>query len=75
MENFVERDKELQRNRCIDLGNNKIWIRKQDPYGFWKINFDQGRMPEFLMGQYTTPEAANKDIETYLREKNRTPVK
>lgn len=75
MENFVERDKDLSQNRCIELDNNKIWVRKQEPYGFWKINFDAGRMPEFLMGTYTTPDQAFKDVDRYLREKGRTPTK
>lgn len=75
IDNFVEVDKEAARRKVVDLGNNKIITERTDPFGFWKIHFEKGRMPEMLQGQYTSYEAAQRDIDVYLRDKDKVPLK
>lgn len=58
----------------IDLGNNKINMKRTDPYGFWTIGFDKGQVPEKLRGLYTSAEVARRAVTAYLDEKGRTPV-
>lgn len=71
MENFVIDDKLAARRKVIDLGNNKIITERKDPFGFWEIHFEKGRMPESLGGQYTSYDMAERDINIYLRDKDR----
>lgn len=75
MYNFVEKDKDLAVNRSIDIDGNKIWIKKEDPYGFWRVSFEKGRIPKSLEGMFTSPDMALKLVNVYLREKDRAPVK
>lgn len=64
-------DRDLGRQRSIDLGNNKINITSSDPYGFWTISYQRGQVPESLQGNYTTHEMALKAVELYLRDKKK----
>jgi hypothetical protein len=60
------------RSKVIELENNKIHLRRTDPYGFIEIHFDKGQLPEHLAtGRFTTWEDARKAIDQYLRDKNR----
>ena len=65
-----ERDE--SRSKVIELENNKIHLRRTDPYGFIEVHFDKGQMPEYLAdAKFTTWESANLAISQYLRDKNR----
>ena len=75
MDNYVDHDRDLARRRTIDLGNNKIVIEKKDPFGFWYVHFEKGRVPEHLGGQYTSHLYAEQAVHAYLKDKDRTPVK
>ena len=67
---------DLGRHRVFHLENgNKIHIKAEDPYGFWRINLDKGNLPEKLKGMYTSVEMARKDVERYLAEKGRGELK
>lgn len=57
--------------RVLDLGNNKIYFKYTDPYGFIQVNFDKGQMPENLRGSYTSLDAAKTAVENYLLNKKR----
>lgn len=65
------------RVKVIELENNKIYLKRTDPYGFIEMNFDKGQMPEHLRdARWTTWEEAKKAVDQYLREKGRlTEVK
>jgi len=54
----------------------KIYFRKIPPYGFWKISFERGELPEKLSGVYTSFKAAQKDAVSYLQtRRNPTEIK
>lgn len=61
--------------RVIDLGNNKLYLKREDPFGFISINFDKGQVPVSLRGKYTAFDIALRDVERYLESKKRVPVK
>lgn len=73
MEDF-NTDKDLGNRRTIETANNKFLIQKYDPYGFWKIHTEKGRVPEVLSGTYTAFEYAKRDVENYLKLKDQVPV-
>ncbi len=62
------------KHRVINLGNNKIHITCEDPYGFWYITFDRGAPPDSMRGAYTTPELALSAVNKYLIQKNKEVV-
>lgn len=62
------------RVRVIDLGNNKIYMKQTDPYGFIYINFDKGQLPEDLKSAFTSFEYAKRAIDQYLSRKKRGRV-
>jgi hypothetical protein len=64
-------DKDLPLVKQIKLQNNVIYIKKQDPYGFWTVNFDSGRTPPRLRGQFMSDIDAEKEVMIYLRQKGR----
>lgn len=59
-------DKDLANVRSFDLGNNKIRMTREDPYGFVSISYERGQIPESLKGAYTSFEEARKAVESYL---------
>lgn len=66
--------RDLPNIRSYDLGNNKLNIKRTDPYGFWVISFERGQVPASLKGQYTSIDDARKAVKTYLENKERTVV-
>lgn len=66
-------DKDLANVRILDLGNNKIKLSREDPYGFVKISYERGQLPESLKGQYTSFDEARKALKLYLEQKGKEP--
>ena len=64
-------DKDLGKIRTIELENNKINLKCEDPHGFWTVHFERGQMPEDLKGWYTTFDLAEKAVMAYLQRKKR----
>jgi hypothetical protein len=62
------------KHRAVDLGNNKIHIKCEDPFGFWYITFERGGPPKEMRGAYTTLGNALKDINKYLNKKNKEAI-
>lgn len=66
-------DKDLSNERIVILEDGgKLHVKRHDPYGFWRINWDSGRLPAVLDQQYTEFAYALKEIEKYLTTANRT---
>lgn len=63
--------KDLSSDRVFNLDNNKLHIRKSDPYGFWTVSYERGQVPESIGGQYTSPMEAEKAVLTYLAAKGK----
>lgn len=58
------------RHRIMELpSGNKVHFKAEDPFGFVRINFDKGPTPEYLSGQYTSFQEAEKAIEAHLRRR------
>ena len=53
--------------RHCKYGDKTFRLERKDPYGFWKIIPGAGSLPDRLKQHYTSPEAAAKDLEIYLR--------
>lgn len=44
-------------------------IRRNNPYGFWTIHPDKGRVPAELTDHYTSAQLAGKAVQSYLSRK------
>lgn len=56
--------------RKIKMSNgNILTFTCEDPYGFWVMKLSKGRLPEKLMGAYTTFDAALKDANLWMKDK------
>lgn len=66
-------DNETSR-KVIDTGNNKIIMKRTDPYGFITIGFEKGTIPEDLEGNYTSYYEAGRVVEAYLLRKKKAHV-
>lgn len=53
-------------------GGNKLYAERKNPYGFIRIHFDKGQIPENLASDYTSYPEADKAIQIYLNTKGRT---
>lgn len=67
----IEKSKDLGNKRSLTLENgNKIHFERTDPYGFWKVHYDKGQVPEKLKGNYTSFDIAMVAVKSYLAIKN-----
>jgi hypothetical protein len=64
-------DKDLASVRTFQLDNNKVIVTKEDPYGFWSIKFEKGRLPNDLSGHFTSFDHAEKAVQLWLARKDR----
>lgn len=68
-------DKDLSNDRVLELKNgNKVHIKKQDPYGFWRVSMERGQIPDTLKGEYTSANEAEKAVRHYLMNDHRRTV-
>lgn len=74
LDEFHDPSRDDPRVKVIELDNNKLVMKRTDPYGFISLNFERGQLPESLKGQYTTWEAARAAVENYLTLKGREEV-
>jgi len=58
----------------IAIGNNKIIMKRVNPYGMVQISFEKGTAPEWLQGSYTSYEMAERDVERYLLAKKKAHI-
>lgn len=66
-------DKESSgKHRIIDLGNNKMHIKSEDPHGFWYITLAHGALPSDFAGAYTSFSLALAAANQYLTKKNKS---
>jgi hypothetical protein len=68
MEDFAQPE---DRVRFVEVGNNKLFMKRVDPYGFVYVNYERGELPQELKGAYTSFEAARTGIQKYLAKKDR----
>jgi hypothetical protein len=59
------------RVRFVEVGNNKLFMKRVDPYGFVYLNYERGELPQELKGAYTSFETAQIGIQKYLAAKGR----
>lgn len=64
----INEDRDEPRVRTILFANNKLNMKRSDPYGFITLSLERGALPEFLKGNYTTWDAARKDVARYISE-------
>jgi hypothetical protein len=60
---------EMPNVRVVEYGKNKVFIKREDPFGFWKINYAAGQTPKHLKGQYTEFDMALRDILRHLKNR------
>lgn len=59
--------KDLDGRRSVTLENgNKLIIERTDPYGFWKVHYEKGQIPDKLSGLYTSYDRAMVDVNSYI---------
>ena len=71
IDEFFDPEKDTPRIKTLELDNNKMLLKRTDPYGFISVHFERGQVPESLRGNYTTWEAAHAAVDQYLKEKGR----
>lgn len=64
-------ENDLPSVQTVDLKNNRAFIKKDGPYGFWTISLERGQLPECLKGSYTSDHLAKKDLVKYMKSKGR----
>lgn len=70
MQNYVEADRATNENRVVEYNNSQVLVRKDEsPYGFWRLSLERGRLPEYLLGVYTSPAQASEAALQYLKTK------
>ncbi len=64
-------DKEFMgKVRKIDLPNgNIVWLKCEDPYGFWYVSLKKGQVPENLKGAYSNFAVALNAVNLWLKDK------
>ena len=66
---MIEMTQTKENERVLELKTgNKIYLRREDPYGLWSISFERGRVPSALTGMYTTAEQGRAAIHKYVHE-------
>lgn len=72
LDDLLDEDSEFEnggRHRTVEIDNNKVHIKCEDPYGFWYVSLQKGQVPDKLKGAYTTFEKALSDVNLWLRNK------
>ena len=65
---------EERAKKVIEIGNNKIIMRRTDPYGLVSIAFERGTLPDNLTGSYTSFDHAMRDVEAYINRKKKAHI-
>jgi len=77
---YVEKDEigenDLPRVRYIEttdkqFRDNKIVLTLTDPYGFWRVHFERGLLPEELKGCFTSVYEAEKAVYGWMKTKKK----
>lgn len=56
--------------REIPLDNgNILFLKRNDPYGFFTFSLARGQLPDWIKGQYTSLSEAKKAVQKYLNER------
>lgn len=71
LDEYHDPERDDPRTKVIDLGNNKLVMKRTDPFGFISVNLEKGQLPEYLKGNYTTWEACKIDVDKYLEERGK----
>jgi hypothetical protein len=66
LQDFVQPEPNV---RVIEVGKNKLYLKRKDPYGYVYINFERGELPLSLKGAFTSFDEAVKKVEIYLSTK------
>lgn len=64
-DDHIDEERDAPGVRSIKTGRNTFVAEKRDPYGFWYIKVEKGRLPTFLSGSYTDWEYAKQRILAY----------
>ena len=65
-----------ENKRTYNYGNNKIYVTREDPYGFWNVTIDKGTLPDHLQHAiYTEFPLAHRDVMHYLQTRRKVLVK
>lgn len=52
--------------RFVEVGKNKLYMRRTDPFGYIHFQFERGELPKELQGSYTSFAEARKKVDAYL---------
>jgi len=67
-------DEFMGKARKINLPNgNIVWLKCEDPYGFWYVSLKKGQVPENLKGAYSNFSTALNAVNLWLKDK-RDPI-
>lgn len=60
------------RERYLDIGDNKIYFRFTDPYGFISLSIEKGQLPTYLKtASFTSLDQAHTAVQNYLNNKKK----
>lgn len=69
LDEYHDPERDDPRTKVVDLGNNKLMMKRTDPFGLISVHLEKGQLPEYLKGNYTTWEACKIDVDKYLAER------
>lgn len=60
------------KERYIDIGDNKIFLRFTDPFGFVSLSIEKGQLPSYLKtASFTSLDQAYVAVQNYLNNKKK----
>lgn len=52
-------------DRMVTLNGANVWLKKDPRFGFWKIQLEEGQIPQALTGSYTSSGDAFQAAKAY----------
>lgn len=60
-----------ENERMVELKTgNKVFLRREDPFGFWYFSYERGKVPADLQGAFTTVSLAERALTHYTEAAN-----
>ena len=62
---------EVREERTVELGNNKLFMKRKDPYGYIYLSLERGALPrEFAEAAFTGWRDADAAVAKYVASRS-----
>jgi len=62
----MDESKDYDMKEVLPMEQNELIVEAGGPYGFWKVRFKRGKVPDLLSGNFTSREDALAAVKQYL---------